>query len=155
MKPRTRPKDYSHTGHMGRIPVIAVAILFLIAAVLSALPSVEEWNLILHQYALAGFETAAETTRAAVEAGTDGVKFHLLHVMAGTDLAEDYGQGKFPCLTLEEYAQWLKLCLDQLPEHIVVHRITGDGSKRDLIAPLWSGDKKRVLNYLNRALQEK
>ena len=64
MKPRTRPKDYSHTGHMGRIPVIAVAILFLIAAVLSALPSVEEWNLILHQYALAGFETAAETTRS-------------------------------------------------------------------------------------------
>ena len=100
-------------------------------------------------------ETAAETTRAAVAAGTDGVKFHLLHVMAGTDLAEDYGQGKFPCLTLEEYAQWLKLCLDQLPEHIVVHRITGDGAKRDLIAPLWSGDKKRVLKYLNRALQEK
>ena len=100
-------------------------------------------------------ETAAETTRAAVAAGTDGVKFHLLHVMEGTDLAEDYRQGKFQCLTLEEYARWLKLCLGQLPEHIVVHRITGDGAKWGLIAPLWSGDKKRVLNYLNRTLQEK
>ncbi len=97
-------------------------------------------------------EMAADTTRAAVEAGTDGVKFHLLHVLRGTDLAEDYAAGKFECLTLEEYAQWLKACLNQLPPHIVVHRITGDGAKKDLIAPLWSADKKRVLNYLNHAL---
>ena len=92
---------------------------------------------------------AAETTQAAVNAGTDGVKFHLLHVLRGTDLAIDYEAGKFACLTLEEYGQWLKTCLDVLPPHITVHRITGDGAKRDLIAPLWSGDKKRVLNYLN------
>ena len=92
---------------------------------------------------------AAETTHAAVNAGTDGVKFHLLHVLRGTDLAIDYEAGKFACLTLEEYGQWLKTCLDVLPPHITVHRITGDGAKRDLIAPLWSGDKKRVLNYLN------
>ena len=98
-------------------------------------------------------EMAAETTRQAVAAGTDGVKFHLLHVLRGTDLASDYEAGKFRCLELPEYAQWLKLCLQQLPSDIVVHRITGDGAKRDLIAPMWSADKKRVLNYLNEALK--
>lgn len=98
-------------------------------------------------------EMAAETTRQAVAAGTDGVKFHLLHVLQGTDLAADYAAGKFRCLELEEYAQWLRLCLAQLPPEIVVHRITGDGAKRDLIAPLWSADKKRVLNTLNRLLR--
>ena len=98
-------------------------------------------------------EMAVQTTRAAVEAGTNGVKFHLLHVLRGTDLAADYEAGKFRCLSLEEYGQWLKACLDILPPDVVVHRITGDGAKRDLIAPLWSADKKRVLNYLNSVLR--
>ena len=97
-------------------------------------------------------EMAAETTRQAVAAGTDGVKFHLLHVLRGTDLAADYEAGKIRCLELEEYAQWLKTCLAEVPPDVVVHRITGDGAKKDLIAPLWSGDKKRVLNYLNKVL---
>ena len=98
-------------------------------------------------------DMAVETTRRAVEAGTDGVKFHLLHVLRGTDLERDYRAGKFRCLELEEYAGWLKACLAVLPPEIVVHRITGDGAKRDLVAPLWSGDKKRVLNYLNEAIK--
>ena len=97
---------------------------------------------------------AVETTRHAIAAGTDGVKFHLLHVLKHTDLEQDYRNGKFHCLELPEYAARLKACLAVLPEQIVVHRITGDGAKRDLIAPLWSGDKKRVLNYLNRYLTE-
>ena len=97
-------------------------------------------------------EMAMDTTRAAVAAGTDGVKFHLLHVLRGTDLAKDYEAGKFSCLTLEEYGRWLQSCMALLPEETVVHRITGDGAKRDLIAPLWSGDKKRVLNYLHKLL---
>ena len=95
-------------------------------------------------------EMAAETTRQAVAAGTDGVKFHLLHVLRDTDLEADYLAGKFRCLTLEEYAHWLFCCLREVPSRIVVHRITGDGAKRDLVAPLWSADKKRVLNYLHR-----
>ena len=98
-------------------------------------------------------QMAMETTRAAVDAGTDGVKFHLLHVLRDTDLADDYLAGKFSCLSLEEYGLWLKSCIDILPPHIVVHRITGDGAKKDLIAPVWSGDKKRVINYLNRILR--
>ncbi len=97
---------------------------------------------------------AMETTRAAVQAGTDGVKFHLLHVLKGTDLAKEYEAGKFTCLTLEEYGSMVKQCVSLLPETTVVHRITGDGAKKDLIAPLWSADKKRVLNYLHRVLQE-
>ena len=99
-------------------------------------------------------EMMQETTRAAVQAGTDGVKFHLLHVLRGTDLAKDYEAGKFSCLSLEEYGDVLRSCIRQLPEHIVIHRITGDGAKKDLIAPLWSADKKRVLNYLHKLLQE-
>ncbi len=98
---------------------------------------------------------AVQTTEAAVSAGTDGVKFHLLHVLQNTDLAKDYAAGAFRCLELEEYALWLDACLAVLPEHIVVHRITGDGAKRDLIAPLWSANKKQVLNYLNRNLKHK
>lgn len=99
-------------------------------------------------------EMAVETTRQTVLAGTDGVKFHLLHVLRNTDLEQDYLAGKFRCLELEEYAAILKACLAILPSHVVVHRITGDGAKRDLIAPLWSADKKRVLNYLNHYFRE-
>ena len=69
-------------------------------------------------------EMAMETTRQAVFAGTDGVKFHLLHVLRNTDLAEDYRQGRFQCLTLEEYGEILKSCISLLPEETVVHRIT-------------------------------
>ena len=93
-------------------------------------------------------EMAVQTTRAAVEAGTHGVKFHLLHVLRGTDLAREYEKGAFSCLSLEEYGDILRRCVEVLPEDTVVHRITGDGAKKDLIAPLWSADKKRVLNYL-------
>ena len=97
-------------------------------------------------------QMAAETTRQAVAAGTDGVKFHLLHVLRGTDLEADYRAGKFRCLTLEEYTAWLQLCLKEVPPRVVVHRLTGDGAKRDLVTPLWSADKKKVLNYLHQHL---
>lgn len=92
------------------------------------------------------------TTKTALEAGTDGVKFHLLHVLRGSRLEERYARGEFPCLTLEEYGAILKKCVALLPPEIVVHRITGDGARRELVAPLWSLDKKRVLNYLNGLL---
>ena len=92
------------------------------------------------------------STRAAVAAGTDGIKFHLLHVLRGTDLEKDYQAGLFRCLTLGEYGQILKKCLQEVPESVVIHRLTGDGAKKDLIAPLWSSNKKQVLNYLHRIL---
>ena len=99
-------------------------------------------------------EMAAQTTRAAVNAGTDGIKFHLLHVLKNTDLEKDYLSGKFSCLSMEEYGDWLCTCMKEIPPHVTVHRITGDGAKRNLVAPLWSADKKRVLNYLNKRLRE-
>jgi len=95
-----------------------------------------------------------ETTRYAIAAGTDGVKFHLLHILKNTRLAEEYEKGNVTALTLEEYARILKCCIGVLPEQTVVHRITGDGAKKDLIAPLWSADKKKTLNYLHRYLNE-
>ena len=97
-------------------------------------------------------EMMVQTTQAAVAAGTDGVKFHLLHVLRGTDLEADHRAGKFACMTLPEYAAALKACIDVLPPDIVVHRITGDGAKKDLVAPLWSADKKAVLAYLQEYL---
>ncbi len=100
-------------------------------------------------------EMMVKTTEAAAATGSDGVKFHLLHVLKNTDLAKDYEAGKFECLSLEEYGKLLKACISVLPEHVVIHRITGDGAKKDLIAPLWSGDKKRVLNYLYKMLNAK
>ena len=99
-------------------------------------------------------QMAAETTRAAVEAGTDGIKFHLLHVLKNTDLEKDYLAEKFQCLTMEQYGDWLCTCMKEVPPYVTVHRITGDGAKRNLVAPLWSADKKRVLNYLNKRLTE-
>lgn len=82
-----------------------------------------------------------------------GIKLQLLHVIRGTDLEKDYLDGKFDCLTLEEYADLIHDAIDMLPDDIVVHRITGDGAKRTLVAPLWSADKKRVLNTLNKILK--
>lgn len=97
-------------------------------------------------------EMMLQTTRAAVNAGTDGIKFQLLHVLRGTDLADYYEAGHFECLTLPAYAEILKECLAVVPENVVIHRITGDGAKKDLIAPLWSADKKAVLAYLQEYL---
>lgn len=94
------------------------------------------------------------TTRYAVGCGTDGVKFHMLHILQNTRLAAEYAAGRVQALTLEAYAETLKKCVDLLPPEVVVHRITGDGAKKDLIAPLWSADKKTTLNYLNRYLRD-
>lgn len=99
-------------------------------------------------------EMMAATTQAVVHAGTDGVKFHLLHILKGTQLEREYLAGKFSCLTLEEYAAILKACLSLVPNTVTVHRITGDGAKKDLVAPLWSADKKKVLAYLQQYLNE-
>ena len=73
----------------------------------------------------------------------------MLHILKNTRLAEEYANGRVQPLTLEEYAARLKQCIAVLPPETVVHRITGDGAKKDLIAPLWSADKKKTLNFLN------
>ncbi len=100
-------------------------------------------------------DNPVKTTEFAVKCGTDGVKFHLLHILKNTRLAEEYQSGRVKALSLEEYAEILKKCISVLPANTVVHRITGDGAKKDLIAPLWSADKKKTLNFLNKYLQNK
>lgn len=78
-----------------------------------------------------------------------GIKLQLLHVLKGTDLAEDYLAGKFRVYTMEEYIDLVIDCLEHLSPEIVVHRLTGDGPKELLLAPLWSSAKKTVLNTLH------
>lgn len=92
-----------------------------------------------------------QTARYIGQSGASGVKLHLLHVLRDTDLALDYAAGKFQTLTLEHYILLLEQCLQVLPPEVVIHRLTGDGAKRDLIAPLWSADKKYVLNAIRTA----
>ena len=99
-------------------------------------------------------EMMLQTTQEVIRIGTDGVKFHLLHVLKGTQLEKDYLTGIFRCLSLEEYASILKDCLSLVPDHVTVHRITGDGAKKELVAPLWSADKKKVLAYLRQYLAD-
>ena len=86
---------------------------------------------------------------------SDGVKLQLLHVLKGTDLQKDYEAGRFSVLSMEAYIDLLCDCVEILPRDTVIHRLTGDGDKRLLIAPLWSADKKRVLNAINRAFRER
>ena len=99
-------------------------------------------------------EMMLQTVDYVGRSGAKGIKLQLLHVLDGTDLAEDYRQGKFETLDMDIYIDILMECLKILPPDMVIHRLTGDGAKRDLIAPLWSADKKRVINEINRRLRE-
>ena len=96
-------------------------------------------------------EMMAETTRYIGASGANGIKFHLLHVLRGTDLAWEWEEGRVKTMTMEAYIQVLEDCVRHIPRELVIHRLTGDGAKRDLLAPLWSGDKKRVLNAIHHA----
>ena len=98
-------------------------------------------------------EMMAAASRYIGDSGADGIKLHLLHVLRNTDLAAEWQAGRVRTLELEEYISLLELCLQNLPPEMVVHRLTGDGAKRDLLAPLWSGDKKRVLNAIHQAFR--
>lgn len=95
-----------------------------------------------------------ETVKYGCESGANGIKLQLLHVIDGTDLAKDYEKGLFKTLEFDEYVNLIVKCVKIIPKDIVIHRLTGDGAKKDLIAPLWSADKKRVLNAINKALRE-
>ena len=86
---------------------------------------------------------------------SNGVKLQLLHVLKDTDLCSDYLAGKFDVLSIEEYIELLCDCVEALPQNVVIHRLTGDGDKRLLVAPMWSADKKRVLNAINKAFRER
>ena len=91
-----------------------------------------------------------DTVSYVVESGADGIKLQLLHVLKGTDLEKEYHAGKFRTMEMDEYIDVLADCLAVIPDDVVIHRMTGDGDKKLLVAPMWSADKKRVMNEINR-----
>ena len=99
-------------------------------------------------------EDMLETVKYVCHSGINGIKLQLLHIIKGTDLEKEYLSGKVKPLEFEEYLDIIKSCVEIIPENIVIHRLTGDGAKKDLVAPLWSADKKRVLNSINKILSE-
>ena len=92
----------------------------------------------------------AQTARYIAESGAEGIKLHLLHILDDADLCGDYLAGRVRVMEKEAYFAALAGCLRVLRPDMVIHRLTGDGDKRHLVAPLWSADKKRVLNDMNR-----
>lgn len=99
-------------------------------------------------------EDMLESVKYVCQSQIDGIKLQLLHIIAGTDLAKDYEKGLFKTLEFDEYVELIAKCVAIIPKNIVIHRLTGDGAKKDLIAPLWSADKKRVLNAINKKIEQ-
>lgn len=86
---------------------------------------------------------------------SNGIKLQLLHILKGTDLLKDYEDSKFNALTMEQYIDILCDAVSIIPKNVVIHRLTGDGDKKILVAPLWSGNKKVVLNTINKTFEER
>ena len=99
-------------------------------------------------------EDMDKTVRYVCNSGSTGIKLQLLHVLKGTDLAAEYEAGRVPVMSEDEYIDLIVRLLKIIPKDMVIHRLTGDGAKKDLIAPLWSGNKKHVLNRLNQKLSD-
>lgn len=93
-------------------------------------------------------EMMLDTARFIANSGSWGIKLQLLHVLKGTDLADDYNNHLFETMTMDNYIRLIGRIIELLPPDMVIHRLTGDGPKKILIAPLWSADKKRVHNSL-------
>lgn len=99
-------------------------------------------------------EDMLQSVRYVSDCGNQGIKLQLLHVLKGTDLASDYEKGLFRTLLFDEYIDLLADCVRLLPKDMIVHRLTGDGPKNLLIAPMWSADKKRVMNAIHQRLKK-
>lgn len=93
-------------------------------------------------------EMMLDTARFIANSGAWGIKLQLLHVLKGTDLADDYNNHLFETMTMDNYIRLIGRIIELLPPDMVIHRLTGDGPKKILIASLWSADKKRVHNSL-------
>ena len=93
-------------------------------------------------------EDMLETVRYICGSGATGIKLQLLHILKGTDLEKEYKAGRVKVLSEDAYIDILKQCVKLIPENVVIHRLTGDGDKRILVAPLWSGNKKHVWNRI-------
>lgn len=94
------------------------------------------------------------SVRYCVHAGSDGIKISVLHILRGTDIADDYEAGKFKCLEMEKYFELVSKALEEIPPQMIIHRLTGDGAKKLLIAPLWTAQKHIVHNAMARYFDE-
>lgn len=99
-------------------------------------------------------EQMLDTVRYLADLHIDGIKLQLLHVLKGTDLCTLYETGAFETMDFDEYITLVGECLKLLPQDTVIHRLTGDGPKKLLAAPLWSGDKRRLLNAMSAYLRD-
>lgn len=90
------------------------------------------------------------SVKYVLAAGVDGIKISVLYVLKGTDLEKDFEKGTFSCLGEDEYFRLVGNALEIIPENIVVHRLTGDGAKKILVAPQWTGNKREVLNSMKK-----
>ena len=97
-------------------------------------------------------EMMKETVRYVCK-WANGIKLQLLHILKGTDLEKEYLEGRVPVMTEDDYIDLVCDLVKEIPPTVVIHRLTGDGAKKDLIAPLWSADKKHVLNKMKQYLQ--
>ena len=99
------------------------------------------------------FGDMENSVKFALDSGIWGLKLHMLHVLRGTRLADEYEKGVFSCFSKDEYVETVCRLLKIIPEKTVIHRLTGDGDKKKLIAPMWSANKKDVLNSMNNAIR--
>ena len=97
-------------------------------------------------------EDMKNTLQYIIDNNSDGIKLQLLHILKDTDLYEEYVKGQVKVLSEDEYIDILKVLVPMIPEETAVHRLTGDGNKKTLAAPMWSSDKKRILNRINQSL---
>ena len=91
-------------------------------------------------------EDMLKTVQFVCDSGATGIKLQLLHILKGTDLAKEYEAGQVEVLSEDDYIDLLKACVAIIPENVVIHRLTGDGDKKLLLAPLWSANKKNSLS---------
>ncbi|MEE0914597.1 MAG: TIGR01212 family radical SAM protein [Ruminococcus sp.] len=117
----------------------------------------EKIQIITHIILGLPYETKQMMLESVKYAGerSNGIKLQLLHVLKDTDLLKDFENGNFSTFEMDEYIDLLCDCIEILPENVVIHRLTGDGDKRLLVSPLWSADKKRVLNAINKVFRER
>lgn len=100
-------------------------------------------------------EDMLNTVKYVCSFNIDGIKLQLLHVLSDSKLYEYYKENKFHIFDKEEYTDIIIEAIENIPENIVIHRITGDGSKENLIEPLWSLDKRGTLNLIHKKMREK
>lgn len=132
---------YKNDAYERAVEYLSAKNIHTVAHIIFGLPGEDEHDML-------------NSVRYVIKSGAQGIKIHLLYVLKGTDLQKLYLSGAFDCLDKLQYIGLIADAINIMPPDMVVHRITGDAPKKLLIAPLWSADKKRVLNDINRFFEQ-